>query len=246
MKMTQPPPFDADAAARAVIQVGAGRGFVMETKYRIPQEYRRAHNLRAFVTGRIVVTAAHCLPSLPEPDLGLSGYERSYNVLGPLRTSDPSITTQCLFADPVADIAVLGKPDDQDDTEEIGRAFDELTENAEVLPISNAPHEMTIAWLLSLDGHWQPCKLEVFTSPASTGIHHTSLHISEGVIAPGMSGSPILLDDGSAISVISIASGKNESLLTEIGPQPLLIDCLPAALVSQLRVRRSKRLKRPM
>lgn len=31
-------PFDGEAAARAVIQVGAGRGFVIETRYPIPEE----------------------------------------------------------------------------------------------------------------------------------------------------------------------------------------------------------------
>jgi hypothetical protein len=62
---------------------------------------------------RFIITAAHCLP-LP-PAHGMSYLEeRTYrDLLGPL-DSELSVWTQCLFADPVGDIAILASPDNQE------------------------------------------------------------------------------------------------------------------------------------
>lgn len=86
--------------ARAIVGVGkpgeGGRGFVVELE-----------------SGAVVITAAHCLPSLPPAHAFSKVDDRTYEtLLGPLG-ADPTVWTECLFADPVADIAVLGAPDDQ-------------------------------------------------------------------------------------------------------------------------------------
>jgi hypothetical protein len=62
---------------------------------------------------RLVVTAAHCLPHFP-PCHGASYLEeRTYGkLLGPLGDK-PTVWAECLCADPIADIAVLGSPDNQ-------------------------------------------------------------------------------------------------------------------------------------
>ncbi len=85
--------------AASVIRVGNGRGV------------RRCY----------VVTAAHCLQKRVEndelvgalppvlSDLGQRTYTR---FIGP-RNEEPTIAAECLFADPVGDIAVLGCPDGQ-------------------------------------------------------------------------------------------------------------------------------------
>ena len=53
-------------------------------------------------------------------------------------------------------------------------------------------------------------------------------------IAAGMSGSPILNDDGAAIGVVSTAGGRPGELLTEGGPQASLCHALPGWLLRQL------------
>jgi hypothetical protein len=62
---------------------------------------------------RIMITAAHCLPHLPLAHPASFTEERTYQrLLGPLDVK-PMVWAECLFADPVADIAVLGVPDEQ-------------------------------------------------------------------------------------------------------------------------------------
>jgi quinol monooxygenase YgiN len=62
---------------------------------------------RAFVKHRVVVTAAHCLPKLPPAHAAAYWQERPYaNLLGRLDCGKTKVYAECLFADPVADIAV--------------------------------------------------------------------------------------------------------------------------------------------
>jgi hypothetical protein len=58
----------------------------------------------------------------------------------------PSITAECLFVDPVIDIAVLGEPDGQFDD---WAAYNKLVESVPGLVIAEAPRDGK-AWLLSL------------------------------------------------------------------------------------------------
>jgi trypsin-like peptidase len=168
---------DLNRAKAAVLTVGDGRGFVVTSRGQ-----------------RIIITAAHCLPHFP-PCHGASYLEeRTYaNLLGPLGEA-PAVWTECLFADPIADIAVLGSPDDQALFEE-AKAYDKLVKSVAPLRIAEAP-ETGCAWLLSLDGKWFECTVE---------------YISEGPllvsklaqsVQGGMSGSPIVSNDGKAIGVV--------------------------------------------
>ena len=77
-----------------VITVGHGRGFVVEG-----------------AGERLVITAAHCLPSLPlaGPSFGLEA--RTYEPLLAPRGEPPRAWAVCRFVDPIADVAVLGSPD---------------------------------------------------------------------------------------------------------------------------------------
>src|SRR5262249_33780272 len=119
-----------DAQLRsAVLRVRGGRGFVVR------RPNHRGHG------ERIVVTAAHCLPSLPPCHPWRSeSHESTYKrLIGPLGAK-PTVWAHCLFADPVADIAVLGQPDNQDLSDEAD-AYDQLVESMETLAIGNAPAE---------------------------------------------------------------------------------------------------------
>src|SRR6266487_3884968 len=116
----------APAIPGTVVTVGAGRGFV--------------------VTGRrdrLVITAAHCLTrkgevSLPPPMNFSYTQERTYpTLLGPLGKK-PTVWAECLFVDPISDIAVLGPPDDQALYDEYN-AYETLMEEANDFPLTSAP-----------------------------------------------------------------------------------------------------------
>ena len=77
-----------------VITAGSGRGFVVDG-----------------AGERLVITAAHCLPFLPPAQ---SFFEPKERIFGPFiaRLGDePRAWAVCRFVDPIADIAVLGSPD---------------------------------------------------------------------------------------------------------------------------------------
>lgn len=102
---------------QAIVQVGGGRGFVVKTE-----------------SEHLVITAGHCLPQLP-PCLSFSyTHERTYARLLGRIGKEPSVWTECVFVDPVADLAVLGRPDGQELYDE-ARAYDALMEAVSPLPI---------------------------------------------------------------------------------------------------------------
>jgi Trypsin-like peptidase domain len=232
---------------RSVLRVGDGRGFVIEPKDRWQK--------------RLVVTAAHCLtapigvraestdwPQLP-PAHGMSyTEERLYpRLLGPLGRK-PKVAAECLFVDPVADLAVLCSPDSQELSEEAD-AYDALVEAA--VPLAIGTLSFTIprhslpdgtefpgqaeaeseAWLLALNGHWFRCRVK--------SIEGRSLHISDAAedIRGGMSGSPIVAPDGRAIGIVCISGGldgNREDAHREGGPNPFLPANLPGWLAGDL------------
>ena len=104
-------------AKRAVVTVGEGRGFVIDTD------------------PRLVVTAAHCLPHLPPACSVMYLEEKTYkDLLAPLGNRKRTVWAECLFIDPVADIAVLGTPDDQALDEE-AVAYDDLVERTRPIDV---------------------------------------------------------------------------------------------------------------
>jgi hypothetical protein len=199
-----------DPLLQAVVMVRHGRGFVIE------------HG-----NHRLVLTAAHCLPILPKPHPASYLQQRTFKtLLGPLG-GKRKLWAELLFADPIADIAVLGSPDDQALPEQ-AEAYEALVEQTVPLTIGDAPKQGAKrvqlpvgngsfdvatpgrgdAHALSLDG-----KRLTFTV-TRTGMW---LAVDDGkFIKAGMSGSPIISPDGHAIALIST------------GPQnPVLVDCLP-------------------
>jgi hypothetical protein len=84
-----------DSLLPSIVTVGDGRGFVVE-------------GIRSDL---LVVTAAHCLPFFPPCHGDSELVERTYgSLLAPLG-GESAISAECLFVDPIADIAVLGSPD---------------------------------------------------------------------------------------------------------------------------------------
>lgn len=212
-----------------------GRGFVIEHRIRVSIldfETVQSRKLSNSVKSRLVVTAAHCLPNLPLAHAYPFPEERIYaDLLRSLDTTKGKVWSQCLLADPVADIAVLGCPDEQALHEEAD-AYRALTDDVPTLVIGKA--QSGRGWLLALDGvRWIPTTIRLVS-----GIYGTSLSIDPP--EAGMSGSPILNDVGQAVGVVAIGpetvtkSGEHH-MNEDAGPQPILIHDLPARMVRARR-----------
>jgi hypothetical protein len=199
------------AAKEAIIRVGEGRGFAV------------AHE----PWPHYVITAAHCLPELPPAHKGSSESDRTYpNLLAPLGES-PSVWAQCVFVDPIADLAVLCEPDGQSLYEE-NEAYGRLMEDRPTLQVGTVDQSFS-AWLLMLDGLWQRCDVEIGASGRAL-----SLIDPKGGNDPGTSGSPILNSKGLAIGVINIGSTLNGEPDSKQHGQSRLALELPMWLVNEL------------
>jgi hypothetical protein len=107
-----------------VLKVDDGHGFVVEYRRKLPTLPKNMRNIwvagkltrpLSFLTEHVVVTAAHCLPHMPPADGAAFAEERTYtNLLGKLNCEECDVLTECLFVDPVADVAVLGAPDEEE------------------------------------------------------------------------------------------------------------------------------------
>jgi hypothetical protein len=214
----------------AVLSVGGGRGFVVN------------HNHRNWPGGRapIIITAAHCLPrKLPPPHPWRSPKEATYRrLLGPLG-GRRTVWAECIFVDPVADIAVLGQPDNQTLPEEAD-AYEALVESLASLVVADAPKQrfelLTLpglrkrqvkrptpsegqAFVLLLDGQWREGRVKRYGPQLAFE--------PKNLFVNGMSGSPILDAKGNAIGVVSCDSYS-----------PVIVDSLSTYLVRGIRTAR--------
>ena len=202
-----------------IIQAGklGGRGFFFEAEEQ-----------------RFVITAAHCLDRLPPAHPASCLEERTYkNFLGPMG-GRRTVWAECLFVDPIADIAVFGEPDNQELSEK-AEAYGELAGQATAFALGKLRPRDTRreARLFSLEGVWFPCRV-VRTPGARLWIEKATQPI-----LGGMSGSPIILPDGSAVGVVCISGGDQpEDSQTEGGPNPMLSSDLPVWLWKATRKRR--------
>lgn len=203
-----------DALSAAVVKVGHGRGFVAQ--------YRREYppfkdGKPVFTTERLIITAAHCLPRLPRSLFDERPYKK---LIGKLDTpKSQRVWAQCMFVDPVSDVAILCEPDSQALPEQ-WEPFIMLTDELPALKLGSSVSGRV--WILSLTGEWVPVsakeaygRLMIEDTPANQG---------------GVSGSPLLADDGSAVGLMSWGSDSNSG-----SSQPLLKNHLPGWLSRQTR-----------
>jgi hypothetical protein len=190
-----------ESLTSGVITVGHGRGFVVEG-----------------AGERLVITAAHCLPSLPPALPGFGLEARTYGPLLALRGEEPRVWAVCRFVDPIADIAVLGSPDNPHADD-----YKALIGTAAALSFGDSVRYPVNFWaparLLSLDGRWFSCTIRHFGGPL--WITHADERVNGG-----MSGSPIVAVAGTAIGVVCATTSPREG-----GPNARLCDNLPGWLL---------------
>jgi hypothetical protein len=221
---TETTPQFLESVTRSIVSVGAGRGFLVARRTR-----RDVY----------VITAAHCLPHLPPAHPGSYTEERTYPaLLGAHGATQGSIAIECVFADPIADLAVLTRADGQAGYDEDDDAFDALIEGCTPFPVG-ALSGPTDAWLLTLDGTWIACGIR----PNEYGPPRSVTLIGAGPgNAGGTSGSPIVTAQGAAVGVISLGSMISGQQSVEQHGQPLLEATLPGWLWADCNKRRLRRL----
>jgi hypothetical protein len=192
---------------KSLVRVGAGRGFVVQER----ENFRQ----------RLTITAAHCLPHIPIPPVEAETFS---DVLGPLG-GEATVSAECVFVDPVRDVAVLGPPDNQE-LDQQANAYDALIDPTVPLKISDIPtlKSPTPAYLVALDGHLVDCTAEHLGGP------RLLVNSPPGEIAAGMSGSPILDCAGAVIGIVSESVRRSEAEATK-GHSPRLVTCLPGWLL---------------
>jgi hypothetical protein len=215
-----------------VVKVGGGRGFIIEHRVKVPpMKARLRHQPRGipFVKHQLVVTAAHCLPHLP-PVPPAYDYERTYkDLLGNLHGRNRKVWAECLFADPVGDIAVLGSPSTLELSDKAD-AYDALVDERPAIEFAKARSGR--GWILALSGdRWIETTLKVRST-----IWGPSLVV--GPTEAGMSGSPILNDAGRAVAIVSQGHetvAKDGVRKNQDGAQPILALKLPGWLLEHMK-----------
>jgi hypothetical protein len=190
-----------DDALSAIFTVGDGRGFVVAGVHR-----------------RLVITAGHCLPRFPS-HFDDSTYQ---SLLGVIEEQEQVVWAECLFVDPISDIAILGPPDDQELFSEFEK-YENLIKYAVPMVIADARPKST-AWMLNLKGEWFRCAVRQNSGP---------LWVFNEVeeIVGGMSGSPIVDNRGAAIGIVCLSCSTENGMQ---GPNPRLTHHLPAWLLREL------------
>jgi hypothetical protein len=154
------------------------------------------------------------------------------NPLAPLGEK-PTVWAQCLFFDPVADVAVLGEPDNQELSDEWDNYYALVEERS---PFAIAAPESGKEYMLALDGvTWKPTTLELHMTFGGNAL-------SSGETLGGQSGSPILNAKGHAVALVSVGSettvnGVRPQEQHRNGPQPILKLALPPWLLRAMRGR---------
>lgn len=215
-------PTMSEDAKGSILRVGMGdsrgRGFVVEGA---------GHK-------RYVITAAHCLERLPPAHAASDLADRIYPaILGQLG-EEPVVSAECLFVDPISDLAVLGEPDHQCAPDEWSN-YQEFIKTVGVIPIADT-HGKASAKVLTLNGAWADCRITASSGP---------IWLHDVTTESGMSGSPILNANLSAIGVLVV--GRDSDLRMGSGPQPRLMRNLPGWLLAECRraPRPRRRTKRP-
>jgi hypothetical protein len=215
-------------ATDGVVRVGGGRGFVVEhrTLFDPGSGFHR-------VRRKVIVTASHCLPRPPKMPCYSYKETTFAKLLAPLG-EEPSVWAECLFFDPVADVAMFGELDSQELSDEWDDYYALVADRK---PFALAAPNTGEGYILALDGTaWTPTPLRVFECMLGRSL-------SSGPIIAGQSGSPILDGQGRAVALVSVGteiSSNGVKTPHESGPQPILKNALPPWLLTTMKLRHSR------
>jgi hypothetical protein len=217
------------AAAESIIRVGDRRGFVVEIRVSLGSSHLRHRAV-------LVITAAHCLTETmrgePLPPRHSSSYteERTYPILLDPLDGSPTVWSECLFVDPVADVAVLCEPDSQALSDQHD-AYEQLMQGRPTLLIAKPPppHQPCPAWVLSHAWSWAPCTARTYGWLRRLSIDRPT--------EAGMSGSAILTADGRAIGLINTGTIISGTPIAEQHGQASVAN-LPGWLFAELARRK--------
>lgn len=199
-------------AETSIVRVGDGRGFVVA-------------DMRHEEMPPLVITAAHCLPQMPAAYLARCEHEQTFQLLAPLKKT-PSVYATVLFYDPIADLAVLGQPDNQSLCTEADE-YENLL--AEYIPLRIAvPRKNGRGFVYDVTGTAQPITYRCWQGSYKT----PWVHVEGFTFMAGMSGSPIFNTHGQAIAAVS-TSGSLGNI-----PSPCLSEAIPSRI--RLRILRSQ------
>ena len=199
--------FRAEQARRGIVTVGEGFGFVAE-----------AEN-----GDRIVITSFHCISSAD-----FEGQDPLIDPVPPIYSAQlgafgekPTVWADCLFANPLVDLAILGSPDERG-PEDIERYY-ALVTGASSIGISEIPPNAS-GLLFSPHGEW-------FTCTVSRHLDGP-LWIKDAAedIPCGMSGSPIFSRTGAAVGILCSTDSREPS-----GPNARLMRDLPGWALRNLK-----------
>ena len=202
-----------DELTASVIQVGDGRGFIVESQDAI---------------NSWIITATHCLPTLPPAHPGAIWSGTYKNLLGPL-DGERRVWAECVFADPVADIAVLTGPDDQELSDKAAAFVELILKPSKAFRVKAPSKTRLRVWLLTPANVWTSCQAELVCESLSIR------GANQGIVG-GMSGSPILDDEGDAIGLVSTSGGAPDTVHTAGDVEPCLREALPGWLLRRLGV----------
>lgn len=174
----------------------------------------------------LIVTAAHCLPYYPtRRDDVLCYSDLTYADLVARPDGKGTCWAECLFLDPVADLAVLTEPCNQFLSEESDK-FSDFASRSEFLEIGSLADGETSARIMFNNSESIPCIVETNSRLLTRGF---TIKKTDGKIKSGMSGSPILTDDGKVVGV-----------LCNDDTGPILSRCLPPWILNLAKTARER------
>jgi hypothetical protein len=154
---------------------------------------------------RLVLSAAHCLPVFRKyKDLALCT-----ELIGPLGEI-PTVAGKCLSIDVINDLAVIGPP-----SYPHCAAFDRMVLSANPFAIAAAKEGR--GWVMTLDGRWEAICIDRVVGLSLQILLQREINLA------GMSGSPIVNEDGSAVGLVACQGERSAR-----GPH--LVAALPAGL----------------
>jgi len=174
---------------------------------------RRAHAQGVLVPGGLILTAAHCVHWRIDGRMVLGDLR-----LHRIKAGDRDLQVFPLAVEPVADLAVLGAPDDQSYAE-VADAFEAFCTTVEPVPLyTGAPHDLPrVLHIFTHTGRWVTgrCRLPDLKGAAP----HVAVHVRrewannprlfldvDEPILGGTSGSPVVTEDGQLVGIMSVGS----------------------------------------